>query len=146
VNPVEMNNPDKDHVIADIAASAYADLFEQVWGLGSLDDVEVAYDQMALSIAAFERTQLFGQFSSQYDAYLAACLGEGIDMDDCALGIGKEARKVGKKYFSKEEWRGMELFMGENDNDGILESGEGAMCAAGHGELGRVGQSGTERR
>jgi cytochrome c peroxidase len=132
LNPVEMNNPDKDHVIADIAASAYADLFEQVWGAGSLENVEAAYDQVALSIAAFERTQLFGQFSSQYDAYLADCVGEGIDMGDCAMGIGKEARKVGTKYFDKEEWRGMALFMGENDNNGILEDGEGAMCAACH--------------
>ena len=31
VNPVEMNNPDKASVIADVAASSYAGLFEQVW-------------------------------------------------------------------------------------------------------------------
>jgi hypothetical protein len=37
----------------------------------------MAYDQVALSIAAFERSALFGQFSSKYDAYLAACLAEG---------------------------------------------------------------------
>ena len=36
------------------------------------DSVEAAYDQVAISIAAFERTQLFGQFSSKYDAYLQA--------------------------------------------------------------------------
>jgi cytochrome c peroxidase len=131
LNPVEMNNPSKAQVISDVATSAYAALFEQVWGAGSLSDVETAYDQVALSIAAFERTALFGQFSSKYDAYLAACLAEGGTMADCAMGIGKEARKAGK-MFSKEEWRGLELFMGENDNNGVLEKGEGAMCAACH--------------
>ena len=128
LNPVEMANTSKAQVIADVAASDYAELFEQVWGPGSLADVEVAYNQVALSIAAFERTRLFGQFSPQYDAYLEACLIEGIDMNDCALGIGKAAQKVAKRYFSKEELRGFELFMGDNNNDGVLDKGEGALC------------------
>jgi cytochrome c peroxidase len=132
LNPVEMANTSKAQVIDDIKVSEYAGLFEQVWGPGSLNDVESAYDQVALSIAAFERTELFGQFSSQYDAYLAACLEAGGDMDDCAKGVGKVAKKVGKSFFNKEEWYGMQLFMGENDNDGILERGEGAMCSACH--------------
>ncbi len=53
-------------------------------------------------------------------------------MDDCAKGVGKTAKKVGKKFFTKEEWYGMQLFMGDNNNDGIMEKGEGAMCAACH--------------
>ena len=132
LNPVEMANTSKAQVIADVAASDYAGLFEDVWGPGSLTSVESAYDQVALSIAAFERTRLFGQFSSQYDAYLEACLMAGGDKNDCAQGIGKLAGKVAKRYFTKEELRGFELFMGENNNDGLLEKGEGAMCAACH--------------
>ena len=131
LNPVEMANPDKAQVIADVAASDYADLFEQVWGVGSLNDIEAAYDQVALSIAAFERTPLFAQFSSKYDYYLQACLAEGGQADDCAQGIGKAAKKAGK-IFTKEEWYGLQLFMGENNNDGIMDKGEGAMCAACH--------------
>jgi cytochrome c peroxidase len=132
LNPVEMANPSKAQVIADVAASDYADLFEQVWGPGSLDDAEAAYDQVALSIAAFERTQLFAPFSSKYDTYLEACLGAGGAEDACATGAGPFAEAVGTKVFSKKEWRGLQLFMGENDNDGVLEPGEGAMCAACH--------------
>jgi cytochrome c peroxidase len=132
LNPVEMANPDKARVIADVAASEYATLFEEVWGPGSLSNVEAAYDQVALSIAAFERTWEFGQFSSKYDHYLEMCLAAGGDKDDCAAGIGKTAKKAGKKIFSSEEWKGLELFMGENDNDGVLVKGEGAMCAACH--------------
>ena len=131
LNPVEMANPDKDHVIADVAASEYADLFKQVWGQNSLDHVEAAYNQVALSIAAFERSQQFAPFSSKYDAYLADCLALGGLPDDCALGIGKEAKKA-SKIFSEAEWNGLQLFMGVNNNDGILAKGEGAMCAACH--------------
>ena len=132
LNPVEMANPDKAHVIDDVAASPYAALFESVWGPGAFDDVDAAYDRVALSIAAFERTALFGQFSSKYDYYLQACMDAGGDPSDCAVGLGKTAKKVGKKIFSKEEWNGLQLFMGENNNDGIFDKGEGAMCAACH--------------
>lgn len=132
LNPVEMHNPDEATVIRDVAASDYAGLFEVVWGPGSLDDVEAAYDQVALSIAAFERTSQFGKFNSKYDHYLESCLQAGGDMDDCAKGIGDIATQVGEKLFTKKEWYGMQLFMGENDNDGTLEEGEGAMCAACH--------------
>jgi cytochrome c peroxidase len=134
LNPVEMANTSKAQVIADVAASDYADLFEAVWGPGSLDDIETAYDQVALSIAAFERTQMFAPFTSKYDYYLQACLAAGGDEGegDCATGEGGIAEAVGAEVFSKKEWRGLQLFMGENDNDGILDPGEGAMCAACH--------------
>jgi cytochrome c peroxidase len=131
-NPVEMANISKDQVIADIAVSSYAGLFEQVWGPGSLANVEAAYDQVALSIAAFERTQIFGQFSSRYDTYLAACLDAGGGMEDCAEGEGKIARKTGKKMFTNVELRGFQLFVGENDNNGKLMKREGAACAECH--------------
>lgn len=132
LNPVEMANTSKAQVVADVAASDYASLFEQVWGLGALDDVEAAYDQIALSIAAFERTEMFAPFSSKYDFYLKECLGLGGLPEDCALGIGPIAEQVGKKIFSKKEWYGFQLFMGDNNNDGVLEDGEGAFCVACH--------------
>ena len=138
-NPVEMANPDRRTVIRDVALSAYKDLFESVWPGTDLDswatmteaEVDAAYEQVALSIAAFERTPLFGQFSSKYDAYLQACLADGGVPDDCAMGIGEVAQKAGK-IFTKEEWTGLQLFMGENNNDGVMDKGEGAMCAACH--------------
>ena len=132
LNPVEMANTSKAQVIGDVAASSYADLFEQVWGPGALDDVEEAYDQVALSIAAFERTKLFGQFSSKYDYYLQQCLAAGGDKDLCSIGGDPNSEPVGTKIFSKKEWTGFQLFMGLNDNDGVLEPGEGAFCVACH--------------
>jgi cytochrome c peroxidase len=132
LNPVEMNNKEKARVIKDIKRSDYADLFEVVWGPGSLDDVEAAYDGVALSIAAFERTALFAPFSSKYDVYLQSCLDLDGKPGDCAVGKGPKAEEAAEEVFSEEEWYGMQLFMGENDNDGILKKGEGAMCVACH--------------
>jgi cytochrome c peroxidase len=134
LNPVEMANPDKETVIRDVLASEYSDLFISECGAVDLtneDQVNAAYDCVALSIAAFERSSLFGQFSSKYDFYLQECLDEDIDKDDCAMGIN-DAAIVAEDFFTKHEWRGFQLFMGENNNDGILEPGEGAMCSACH--------------
>ena len=112
LNPVEMANTKKAQVIADIAASDYADLFEQVWGKNSLKKVKTAYNQVALSIAAFERTELFAPFSSKYDTYLDTCLEVGGDKDACATGAGEIAENTAKYFFTAEEWNGMQLFMG----------------------------------
>jgi cytochrome c peroxidase len=132
LNPVEMANESEPQVIADVRASEYADLFLQVWGDGSLDNVEEAYSKVALSIAAFERTRLFGQFTSKYDFYLASCISGGGDMDDCAKGVGPIAEQVGRHIYTEDEWYGLQLFMGENDSDGVLQANEGAMCSACH--------------
>jgi cytochrome c peroxidase len=53
-------------------------------------------------------------------------------MDLCAKGADPMSAKAGK-IFSRKEWAGFQLFMGEeNDNDGVLEEGEGAMCVLCH--------------
>lgn len=131
VNPVEMANASKNEVIDDIRSSEYASLFEQVWGKNSLNNVKKAYDQVALSIAAFERTAGFAKFDSKYDFYLKACIQAGGEMNECAQGIGDFAEDAGQ-IFSNKEWKGLKLFMGENNNDGVMEAGEGAMCSACH--------------
>jgi len=93
LNPVEQNNPSKQAVCEQVAASKYASLFEEVWGPGSLDctslGIELTYDQIGLSIAAYEGSDEVNQFSSKYDASLA-----------------------GKVELSKQEKDGLELFEG----------------------------------
>jgi cytochrome c peroxidase len=75
LNPVEQNNPSKQAVCEQVEASKYAELFEEVWGPGSLDcttvGVDAMYDQIGLSIAAYENSSEVNQFSSKYDAFLA---------------------------------------------------------------------------
>jgi len=136
LNGVEMANPDEATVVSDALASDYGALFDQICGpvdLADSDSVYAAYDCIALSIAAFERTPLFGQFSSKYDAYVQECLKRQGQPDECAMGIGRKAEKAAEKIFTDMEWYGLQLFMGDvNDNDGVLEEGEGAACVLCH--------------
>lgn len=94
LNPVEQNNPSKQAVCEQVAASKYAGLFEVVWGPESLDcstaGVDAMYDRIGLSIAAYEGSSEVNQFSSKYDDFLE-----------------------GKVEFSEEEAWGLELYEGK---------------------------------
>jgi cytochrome c peroxidase len=53
LNPLEQNIPNKEGVVFKVILSDYANLFEEVWGKGSLNNVDGAYDKIARSIAAY---------------------------------------------------------------------------------------------
>ena len=82
LNPVEQNNPSKQSVCEQVAASSYASLVEDVWGAGSLDcsigGIEATYDRIGLSIAEYEDSSEVNQFSSKFDRYM---LGE-VDLTE----------------------------------------------------------------
>jgi cytochrome c peroxidase len=97
LNPVEQNNPDKQAVCEQVADSRYAGLFEEVWGPGtpppdctgtpdcsSMECVDAMYDQIGLSIAAYESSNEVNQFSSKYDASLE---DKAVLSDEEALGL-----------------------------------------------------------
>jgi len=92
LNPLEQNNPNAKHVCIKAHQSAYAPLFASVWGkpIDFVKGVDVAYERIARSIAAYERSAESDRFSSKYDFYLA-----------------------GKAELSAEEARGLELFEGK---------------------------------
>jgi cytochrome c peroxidase len=72
LNPVEQHIPHAKQVILKVKRSAYADFFEQVWGPGSLDpkNVELTYERIARSVAAYERSPEVNPFDSKYDYWL----------------------------------------------------------------------------
>lgn len=87
LNPLEQNNPGMRQVVRKVFQSEYADLFEQVWGDGSLDpvkDVYGSYERIARAIAAYERSSEVNPFSSKYDYYLA---GQATLTDQEMLGL-----------------------------------------------------------
>jgi cytochrome c peroxidase len=118
LNPVEQALPDRSCVIYKVLDGKYADLWYETWGPGienvtfpkdmsqecrrESDDFDVdfsdaedalldaAYDQVGLSIAAFEASSEVNAFSSRYDAW-----------------------KAGADVFTAEEEWGFELFTGE---------------------------------
>ena len=66
LNPVEQALPDKSAVVNRVC-NALLSMFELVWGEGSCNDVDGAYNQIALSIAAYEDSIEVNQFSSKFD-------------------------------------------------------------------------------
>ncbi|MHC5022436.1 MAG: cytochrome-c peroxidase [Planctomycetota bacterium] len=93
LNPLEQNNPNPRSVIIKVALSDYADLFEEVYGPGSLDwrrNPDLTYELIAEAIAAYEASSEVNQFTSKYDYYLAGM----VDLTD-------------------QEMSGLELFNGK---------------------------------
>jgi cytochrome c peroxidase len=74
LNPVEQNNPSKQAVLEQIAASRYAVLWEVAWGApisyATPADIDLNYDRVGLSIAAYEGSSEVNQFSSKWDLYM----------------------------------------------------------------------------
>jgi cytochrome c peroxidase len=97
LNPLEQANPDSACVVYRVCSAGYPVTFEDVWGTGACDvawpaDIDtvcateggvvglsaedraksdMAYDNIALSIAAYEGSKEVSAFSSKFDAYLA---------------------------------------------------------------------------
>jgi cytochrome c peroxidase len=75
LNPLEMNNPSKEWVILKVRSSAYAGLFVEVFGPGSLsfrwDNLDSVFNHIVEAIAEYERSAEVCQFSSKYDQHLA---------------------------------------------------------------------------
>jgi cytochrome c peroxidase len=128
LNPVEQAAPDKACIVYKVCTAGYPVTFEDVWGAGacaiawpmdvdmvcaaedemvdlSEDDriqVDQNYDQIALSVAAFEASPESNAYSSKFDAYLAGL----VDL-------------------TKEEKKGLNLFKGKGKcaNCHILDPG-----------------------
>jgi cytochrome c peroxidase len=69
LNPLEQALATPADVVARVCASSYGDLFRQIWGAEACDpaNVAAAYDDIALSIAAFEASPESNAFTSKYD-------------------------------------------------------------------------------
>ncbi len=88
LNPLEQNNPSPAAVVMKVCNSSYVGLFKEVWGNDACNNVEKAYDEIALSIAAYEGSREVSQFSSKYDYYLAGRT-ELTEQEKKGLGLFK---------------------------------------------------------
>ena len=70
INPLEMNNANEAEVVNKIRNSTYANDFISVFGESAFADNHIAYNNIAVAIAAFESTVEMNAFSSRFDAYL----------------------------------------------------------------------------
>lgn len=102
LNPLEQNNPSKRLVVFMAAQSKYAPLYTAVWGepLDFKKNVDLSYERIARSIAAYERSELVNPFSSDFDAFYDTAKQAGMDVkaidvtnwsDYTGLGLSDEA-------------------------------------------------------
>ena len=83
LNPLEMNGADKEEIISKVKDSDYAELFEKLWGEGSLDieeDIDGSFEKIARSIAAYERSKEVNPFSSKFDDFWRNARDIGLDV------------------------------------------------------------------
>jgi cytochrome c peroxidase len=91
LNPLEQNNPNPKLVCLRVAKSHYSTLFEDVWGcLDCVKGVDIAYERIARSISAYEKSAEVNPFTSKFDYYLA-----------------------GEANLTEQEVRGLALFNGK---------------------------------
>jgi len=111
LNPLEQNNPDKKSVVIKVSDSDYADLFEEVWGPGSLDwenDIDGTYERIARSIAAFERSTEVNPFSSRFDTFWHKAKSVGKDLESIDESNWEEYKDLG---LEDDEVEGFMLFV-----------------------------------
>lgn len=67
LNPVEMAMPDAATISNVVRQSSYLNLWINVFGAASLDNVPQAYDLLARAVAAYERSPEVTRFGSRFD-------------------------------------------------------------------------------
>jgi len=76
---------------AKVKQSNYAVLFEEVWGVGSLNcakDVEGVYERIGRSVAAYERSEEVNPFTSKFDLFWDNTVAAGKDVTKIKCGTG----------------------------------------------------------
>ncbi len=71
LNPLEQALTSPEELCSKVKAGTYTALFEQVWGIGSLDCTKAGtvYDQIGKSVAAYERSAEVNPYTSKFDIF-----------------------------------------------------------------------------
>jgi len=70
LDPQEMNNPTRAHVVEKVEAAPYAALMREIYGENAFADKDLAFLNISKAIAAFQTSRAFAPFSSKFDRVL----------------------------------------------------------------------------
>jgi len=113
LNPLEQNVADVKTIVLKVRGSGYAGLFEKVWGDGALDpagDPERAFERVARSIAAYERSAEVNPFNSKFDGFWRRAKAAGLDV---ASIDGSNEKKFAGLGLDPIELSGLVVFNGK---------------------------------
>jgi cytochrome c peroxidase len=109
LNPLEMALSSPEELCNQVKAGSYTRLFEQVWGAGSLDctRAEVVYNQIGISVAAYERSTEVNPYTSKFDLFWDKARAKRLDVTKINTGNWTKYRKLG---FNDTELYGLAVF------------------------------------
>jgi cytochrome c peroxidase len=97
LNPLEQALTSAEELCQKVAAGNYVGQFEKVWGTGALDcaNAEVVYNQIGLSIAAYERSTEVNSYSSKFDLFWDTAKKKRLDATKITLSNWTKYRGKG---------------------------------------------------
>lgn len=109
LNPLEQALSSPEELCNKVKAGTYTALFEQVWGAGSLDctRADVVYDQIARSVAAYERSWEVNPYSSKFDKFWDKAKTKRLDVTRINMNNYTKYRNLG---LSDTELYGLAMF------------------------------------
>jgi cytochrome c peroxidase len=109
LNPLEQALTSAEELCSKVQAANYKNLFEQVWGTGSLDCTNAgsAYDKIGLAIAAYERSAEVNPYTSKFDQFWDKAKSKRLDVTKISAGNYTKYRRLG---LSDTELYGLALF------------------------------------
>ena len=91
LNPLEHAIANSQVLCVHVKQAEYAELFEEVWGVGSLNcakDVSGVYERIGRSVAAYERSAEVNPFTSKFDLFWDNAVAAGKDVTRIKCGTG----------------------------------------------------------
>lgn len=110
LNPLEQNNPDSKAVVRKVQAANYAARFRQIWKLQPADwdnDADKVFEDIARSIAAYERSNEVNPFNSRFDAFWRNAIAKGLRVEAIDTMHWRDYANLG---LNETELRGLMLF------------------------------------
>ena len=110
LNPLEQAVANPQVLCIRVKQSNYADLYEQVWGAGSLNcakNVDPVYEAIGRSIAAYERSSESSAYTSKFDLFWDNAAAAGKDVTKIKCGSGGMGGGMGGGGMGCEMMQGM---------------------------------------
>lgn len=136
LNPLEQALANQQVLCVKVKQADYADLFEQVWGAGSLNcakDVSGVYERIGRSVAAYERSDEVNPFTSKFDLFWDNARAAGRDVTKIKFSGGMGGMGMGGGGSDPNRWQAYRGFgLSDTELQGLAMFNNQAGCSSCH--------------